>query len=93
MRNDTKRVVGVVLLISAFVIAGLGFVLLNSARAEAEDEEIANGYTRALGGAAPDNVEPDRTPATVAWVTSGAALVVGAVFLASTSAPSNHSAD
>lgn len=82
MSETAKQTLGFWLVIAAFSLAVIGLGLLEKAQEEAEAAERAAQFTEAFGGYADTDVEPNRTPATIAWVIGGASLFTGVIFLA-----------
>jgi type IV secretory pathway protease TraF len=83
MSRDTKRLVAVVLAVAAVVLIGAGFVLNAQAKEDAEQASQVGRYRDAILGVPPSgDVEPNRTPATIAWVAGGSAALAAVIFLA-----------
>lgn len=74
------RRVGGVLIVAAFVLALAGLMLWTQATKNAEDEQLANEYARALG-ADFDDPEPNRTPALACFAIAGLATICGTIVL------------
>lgn len=77
-----KRRVGGLLVALAAVLAMVGFVLLGRANDKAATDAHVAELTVALGGRAELDPEPNRTPATTAWVLAGAAFLAGVMLIA-----------
>lgn len=81
-----RRLFGVVTLVVSAAVLVLGIFLWIHSTSAANDKELTKGLTAAMGGRDPDqvHVDPNRTPALVAWGIGSIGLLAGVIVYVST---------
>lgn len=81
-----RRILGVVTIVISAAVLVLGVFLWVHSTSTASDKELTQGMTAALEGRNPDqvHVDPNRTPALVAWGAGAVGLLTGVIVYVST---------